>query len=55
MESAPKYLDILEILARHRVEHIVGGGVAAILEGAPVSTFDLIIVPDLDLTQSGFI
>jgi hypothetical protein len=46
MESAPRYLDILEILARHQVEHIVVGGVAAILEGAPVSTFDLDIVPD---------
>ena len=28
------------------MEHIVVGGVAAILEGAPVSTFDLDIVPD---------
>lgn len=46
MESAPRYLDILEVLARHHVEHIVVGGVAAILEGAPVSTFDLDIVPD---------
>lgn len=46
MDSAPRYLDILEVLARHQVEHIVVGGVAAILEGAPVSTFDLDIVPD---------
>ena len=46
MDSAPRYLDILETLARHRVEHIVVGGVAAILEGAPISTFDLDIVPD---------
>ncbi|HEX5720536.1 MAG TPA: hypothetical protein VF179_30555 [Thermoanaerobaculia bacterium] len=46
MDSAPRYLDILEILARHQVEHIVVGGVAAILEGAPVSTFDLDIVPN---------
>lgn len=46
MDSAPRYLDILEILARHQVEHIIVGGVAAILEGAPVSTFDLDIVPD---------
>lgn len=45
MDSAPKYFDILEHLARHGVEHIVVGGVAAILEGAPVSTFDLDIVP----------
>jgi hypothetical protein len=46
MDSAPRYLDILEVLARHQVDHIVVGGVAAILEGAPVSTFDLDIVPD---------
>jgi hypothetical protein len=46
MDSAPRYLDILETLARHQVEHIVVGGVAAILEGAPISTFDLDIVPD---------
>jgi hypothetical protein len=46
MDSAPRYLDILEVLAEHQVEHIVVGGVAAILEGAPVSTFDLDIVPD---------
>ncbi|HYN20506.1 MAG TPA: hypothetical protein VE078_06075 [Thermoanaerobaculia bacterium] len=45
MDSAPKYLDILEILARHQVEYVLVGGVAAILEGAPVSTFDLDIVP----------
>jgi hypothetical protein len=46
MESAPRYLDILEALARHQVEHIVVGGVAAILEGAPISTFDLDIVEE---------
>ncbi len=46
MDSAPRYLEILKVLARHQVEHIVVGGVAAILEGAPVSTFDLDIVPD---------
>ncbi len=32
---------ILEILARHRVEYVVVGGVAAVLHGAPVTTFDL--------------
>jgi hypothetical protein len=46
MDSALRYLDILDVLAQHQVEHIVVGGVAAILEGAPVSTFDLDIVPD---------
>jgi hypothetical protein len=44
MAVAPRFLDILERLARHEVELIVVGGVAAILEGAPVSTLDLDIV-----------
>jgi hypothetical protein len=45
---APKlrFLDILEALGRHGVEFIVVGGVAAVLEGAPITTFDLDIVPD---------
>jgi hypothetical protein len=34
----------LEVLARHQVELIVVGGVAAVLNGAPISTFDLDIV-----------
>ena len=32
---------ILELLERHRVEYVVVGGVAAVLRGAPVSTFDI--------------
>jgi hypothetical protein len=32
---------ILEILEQHRVEYVVVGGVAAVLQGAPVTTFDL--------------
>jgi hypothetical protein len=39
-----RFLDILQVLVHHRVEFIVIGGVAAILEGAPVSTFDLDIM-----------
>jgi hypothetical protein len=37
---------LLETLTRHRVRCIVVGGVAAVIEGAPVSTFDLDIVHD---------
>jgi hypothetical protein len=44
MDAAPRFADILEVLSRHRVEFILVGGVAAILEGAPVSTLDLDIV-----------
>ncbi len=32
---------ILELLERHDVQYVVVGGVAAVLQGAPVTTFDL--------------
>ena len=35
------YRRILETLDRHGVEHIVVGGVAAVLQGAPMTTFDI--------------
>jgi hypothetical protein len=35
----------LDVLARHGVESVIVGGVAAVLAGAPISTFDLDIVP----------
>jgi hypothetical protein len=35
---------ILQMLATHRVDLLVVGGVAAVLQGAPVSTFDLDLV-----------
>jgi predicted nucleotidyltransferase len=41
MDVELRFLDILRMLIRHEVEFILVGGVAAILEGAPVSTFDL--------------
>lgn len=44
MDASLRFLDILKVLTRHSVEFIVVGGVAAIVEGAPVSTFDLDIV-----------
>ena len=39
-----RFLDILEVLCREKVEFVLVGGVAGILAGAPVSTFDLDIV-----------
>jgi hypothetical protein len=46
MAAALRFAEILEVLSRHRVEFILVGGVAAILEGAPVSTLDIdIVVP----------
>jgi predicted nucleotidyltransferase len=44
MDASPKFLDALRVLVGHEVEFIVVGGVAAILEGAPISTFDLDIM-----------
>ena len=40
----PRFLEILRILTRHRVDFIIVGGVSAVLHGAPVNTFDLDIV-----------
>ncbi|MFH1931468.1 MAG: hypothetical protein ABIN18_07780 [Pseudomonadota bacterium] len=38
------FLDILKILAKHKVDFIVVGGVCAVLHGVPVTTFDLDLV-----------
>lgn len=45
-EKPPKYFQLLELLSRQGVDFIVVGGVAAILEGAPITTLDLDIVYD---------
>jgi hypothetical protein len=45
MGAAPEFADLLKVLVLHEVDFILVGGVAAILQGAPVSTFDLDIVP----------
>ncbi len=37
-------LPILEVLIRHNAEFLVVGGIAAVMRGAPVSTFDVDIV-----------
>jgi hypothetical protein len=46
IRQPPKFKEALEVLARHHVDFVVVGGVAAVLEGAPISTFDLDIVHD---------
>lgn len=38
---SPSFQTILAALQRHGVEFVVVGGVAAVLHGAPVTTFDL--------------
>lgn len=44
MINPPRFKDALEVFARHHVELIVVGGVAAVLGGAPMATFDLDVV-----------
>lgn len=39
---------VFETLMSHQVEFIVVGGLAAVVNGAPVTTFDVDIVPKLD-------
>ena len=39
---------ILELLEQHGVEYVVVGGVAAVLQGAPVTTFDLDALTKVD-------
>jgi hypothetical protein len=41
-------LTILQTLVDHQVEFLIVGGVAAVLQGAPINTFDLDIVHSAD-------
>ena len=43
-ESTPDFKEILTVLVAHGVEFVVIGGVGAVLQGAPIATFDLDIV-----------
>ena len=47
-DESPDFFSILETLSRHDVSYIIVGGVCAVLLGAPVTTFDLDIVPSLE-------
>jgi hypothetical protein len=42
---------ILELLEQHHVEYVVVGGVAAVLQGAPVTTFDIDALIKVDETN----
>ena len=42
--ARPDYIAILARLVQHKIDFIVVGGVGAVLQGAPVMTFDLDIV-----------
>lgn len=43
-EPSADFRAILEVLSSHQVEFIIVGGVSAVLNGAPITTFDLDIV-----------
>jgi hypothetical protein len=51
IRQPPKFKEALEVLARHHVDFVVVGGVACVLAGAPISTFDLDIVHDRSATN----
>jgi hypothetical protein len=42
---------ILRVLARHRVEYVVIGGIGGVLHGSPISTDDVDVVPALGQTN----
>jgi predicted nucleotidyltransferase len=42
--AASNFRGILRVLEKHGVEFVVVGGVSAVLQGAPVNTFDLDVV-----------
>jgi hypothetical protein len=44
----PSFLDLLASLHTHRVDFVVVGGVAALIEGAPITTLDLDVVYRVD-------
>lgn len=44
----PRFLPVIRTLSNHRVDFIIIGGVAAVLGGAPVSTFDIDVVHACD-------
>jgi len=46
------FLRILQLLDRHGVEYVVVGGVAAVLQGAPVTTFDIDTLVKVDAANA---
>jgi len=49
----PDLFALLEVLAEHQVDFIVIGGVGAVLQGAPIATFDLDVVHSRDASNLG--
>ena len=46
-----RFRAILDVLTRHEVKHVVVGGVGAALQGAPIVTFDLGVVPSREVAN----
>jgi hypothetical protein len=46
------FLRILQLLDRHGVAYVVVGGVAAVLHGAPVTTFDIDALVKVDVANA---
>jgi len=46
MDDVQRFSELLAVLVRHEVEFVIVGGVAAVLAGAPISTFDLDVLTD---------
>ena len=44
MDGGQRFGDLLRLLGAHRVELVVVGAAAAVLQGAPMTTFDLDVV-----------
>jgi hypothetical protein len=42
------FLEVLRVLVAHEIKFIVVGGVSAVLQGAPIATFDLDLVHSRD-------
>ena len=45
------FFGLLRLLDRHEIRHVVVGGVAAILEGAPITTLDLDVVFEVETSN----
>lgn len=44
MAAGQRFADLLRLLTRHGVDFVVVGAAAAVLDGAPITTFDLDVV-----------
>jgi hypothetical protein len=50
--ATQSFLQILKLFDRHGVEYVVVGGVAAVLQGAPVTTFDIDALVKIDAANA---